>query len=330
MRLAPALAAFGWLVQGAVCLADAPPAESMEGFDRAWVLPPAGVQVTAYENAGYRMRVVSGIVEIDVDASALASRASFHCPSKPARDPIASLARRLAGDAESEYAAVSRVLDWVARNVRYDLDRERAQEARAVLERRSGYCTGIARLSVALLAALGLEAREVAGYVVADPASQLPAGFHRWIEVYYPDRGWVFSDPKRSHHFVPAQYMRLASEALEGERGPALLLARENRLEVVDLYRGAPAGIAARRNDPRQLSAALKVELLAPGAGELVLAGARSFWRLPVAGFGAATFVGLAPGEYHLQLLVDGRAAAERTLRFRAPVRASLQLSNRE
>ena len=240
------------------------------------------------------------------------------------------MARRLAGDAETEYAAVSRVLDWMARNVRYDLDRVRSQEAPAVLARRSGYCTGIARLSVALLAGLGLEAREVAGYVVTDPASSLPAGFHRWIEVYYPDRGWVFSDPKRSHHFVPAQYMRLASEALDGERGPALLLARENRLEVVDLYRGAPAGGAARRNDPRQLSGALKVELLAAGAGELVLAGARSQWRLPVAGFGAATFVGLAPGEYHLQLLVDGRAAAEKTLRFRGPVRASLQLSNRE
>lgn len=315
-------------------LARAAPGRVVDGFDRAVVVPPAGADVVAYENDGYRLhRDADGSVRIEVSLAPLASRAPFHlAPARTgaAAGPVDVVARAVVAGARDRYEAVERLLGWVAGNVAYDLDRAADQSPARVLERRTAYCTGIARLAVALLAAVDIEAREVPGYVVEAVPGGPPAGFHRWIEVFYPDRGWVFSDPKRSHHFVPAQYMRLASEELAGDRGPALLLARENRLEIVDLYRGAPAGIAARRNDPRQLSAALKVELTAPGAGELVLAGAKRQWRAAVAGFGAATFVGLAPGEYHLQLLVDGRAAAERTLRFRAPVRASLQLSNRE
>ena len=34
-------------------------------------------------------------------------------------------------------------------------------------------------------------AREVAGYVV-DPDPGGRSGYHRWIEAYLPDRGWVF------------------------------------------------------------------------------------------------------------------------------------------
>ena len=37
---------------------------------------------------------------------------------------------------------------------------------------------------------------------------------HRWVEVYYPDRGWVFCDPSGKVNFVEATYLLLG---LEGE-----------------------------------------------------------------------------------------------------------------
>jgi transglutaminase-like putative cysteine protease len=90
------------------------------------------------------------------------------------------------------------------------------QDAPTVLRRRTAYCTGTARLAVALLTAVGIEAREVPGYVYASAGSDdVRPGFHRWIEVRYPDRGWAFSDPLASQHFVPATYLRLAAESLE-------------------------------------------------------------------------------------------------------------------
>jgi NAD(P)-dependent dehydrogenase (short-subunit alcohol dehydrogenase family) len=120
-------------------------------------------------------------------------------------------------------------------------------------------------------------------------------------------------------------------------------LARRLAGTGVTTYALHPGGVASNiwRSLPQPIQWLLKLfldsneegartPLYCATAPELVLAGARRQWRLPVSGHDAATFVGLAPGEYHLQLLVDGRAAAEKTLRFRGPVRASLQLSHRE
>jgi hypothetical protein len=48
--------------------------------------------------------------------------------------------------------------------------------------------------------------------------------YHRWIEVYYPDRGYVFSDPSASINGVDARYVPFGRRALE--RPGHLTLAR--------------------------------------------------------------------------------------------------------
>lgn len=301
-------------------------ARAIEGSDRARLLPPAGAEVADYRNAGYRLRWVGDEVQVEVDASPLASAFRFELPPKTGADPISRLARGLTAGAETRYDAISRILGWVARHLEYELDRSQPQSAEAVLERRSGYCTGVARLTVALLEAVQIPAREVAGYVV-DGGPGRPNGYHRWIEAYLPDRGWVFSDPLASHHWVPATYLRLAAEGLSLEEGTdGLLLERRDAVATVDVYPLSAPGVTARRNSERQLAAALRVRLEDHSAGTAILEGASERWTHTLVD-GTTTFVGLDPGSYQLRLLVPGRGVFEDTVELPGRMRKALQVT---
>jgi len=300
------------------------------GSDRALLLPPAGAAVVEYENAGYRLRLVDSAVEIDVDLAPLGSQAPFAPPGDPSASPESVLARAVTAGSGTLHEAASRILAWIAGNVRYDLDRAAPQDPRAVLSRRTAYCTGYARLAVALLGAVGIEAREVAGYVVGEQPGVERTGFHRWIEIHYPDRGWVFSDPLASHGFVPATYLRLASDHLASESpGPALLLGREDRTAAVDVGPGADsAPVRIRANDGARRAAALRIELESGRDGEAVLEGegARRSLALPA---GRGTFVGLEVGRYQLQVSEGGRVSARKEVTFRDRVLAEMRIPAR-
>jgi len=301
----------------------------VRGSDQATMLVPAGVQVDSYENSGYRLQFADSVARIAVEVAPLRSRERFDERSLAVLNtPEGRLARAVAAGAKTRFEAVSRVLGWVAANVRYDLDRTQAQDARSVLARRSAYCTGTARLAVALLDALVIPAREVAGYVVEDSAGGAGSGFHRWIEVFYDDRGWVFSDPLASQHFVAATYLRLASSAVETDlSGPALLLSRENRLEEIDLLAPGPARLVlARPNGGARNAAALR--LLLPRLSEVEAAligpGRRRFESARSGS--AVTFLGLAPATYELQIREQGRLESTRQITFHGPVLAELEI----
>ena len=52
--------------------------------------------------------------------------------------------------------------------------------------------------------------------------SRIGGLYHRWIEIYYADRGFVFSDPSSSINGVDARYIPFGSRALERPRGLTL------------------------------------------------------------------------------------------------------------
>ena len=304
------------------------------GTDFARIVPPAGAVVEPYANVGYELRFADGAVEVRVDLEPLETHAPYSPPSAPAGNGrVERLARELTAGATTRWVAVESILGWVGRNVRYELDRELSQEPDEVLLRRRGYCTGIARLTVALLEAAGIEAREVPGYrLEAAPEGEIAVGlgFHRWVEIYYPDRGWVFSDPVASHQFVPATYLRLADERLEWAPGRGVLLERRDALEEVDLAPNAPPLVRVRPNDGARGSAALIVRLdgsLLGAEGEAQLAG-EGITRTARLERGKGRFLGLAPGSYELRVTSDGRLAAWKKLTFRAPVLAELTITN--
>ena len=302
----------------------------VSGSDRATMLVPAGVQVDSYSNAGYRLVVADSVAQVEVDLAPLDSRQRFdERQLAPARTPEARLARAVTAGAKTRFEAVTRILGWISANVRYELDRSLAQDSRSVLTRRSAYCTGNARLAVALLDSLAIPAREIAGYVVEELPGGPGSGFHRWIEVFYDDRGWVFSDPLSSQNFVPATYLRLASSVVESELpGAALLLSRDRQVDEIDLLAGTPARLVlARANGNARRSAALRVR--APGfpeaQAELIGPGNRR--QVEIVRGGTALFLGLVPATYELQIRDRRGVEATRQITIRGPVLADLEIA---
>lgn len=190
-----------------------------------------------YDNDGYSLGVTragDGTLELSVrvSAAALASRAPF--PAAAPRDatlpPAAdrdAWASALVGDARTEAEAVSRILEGIAASVRYDADRSRRQDPGTVFASRRAHCVGFAELAVDLLRRAGLTARTVQGVLRTGPEaegydSHIGGVYHRWIEVYYADRGFVFSDPSASINGVDARYIPFGRRALERPRGLTL------------------------------------------------------------------------------------------------------------
>ncbi len=190
-----------------------------------------------YDNDGYSLAVTpaeAGVLELSVRVSAgpLESRAPFptgapadaSLPAAPERD---AWARTLAGDAPTQAVAVERVLAGIASSVRYDSDRERRQDPASVFASRRAHCVGFAELAVDLLRRVGISARTVQGILRVKPGadgydSRIGGVYHRWIEVYYPDRGFVFSDPSSSINGVDARYIAFGRRALERPRNLTL------------------------------------------------------------------------------------------------------------
>ena len=302
----------------------------VQGRDRAAMLVPAGVQIDSYANAGYRMVVEDAVAEVEVDLAPLTSRQGFDERRLPAaKSPEARLARAVAAGSKTRFEAVSRILGWISANIRYELDRSLAQDSGAVLERRSAYCTGTARLAVALLDSLAIPAREIAGYVVEEIPGGQGAGFHRWIEVFYDDRGWVFSDPLASQNFVAATYLRLASSVVEADLpGPALLLSRDREIEEIDLLAPTPARLVlARANSGARRTATLRVIARGFPGAEAALIGPGKRRRVESVREGTALFLGLVPATYEVQIRERGRLEVTRQITIHGPVLADLEIA---
>lgn len=183
-----------------------------------------------YDNDGYSLSVAprsDGSLELFVRVSGgpLESRAPFPVAgprdealaASPERD---AFARTLAGDATTQAEAVERILSGVASALRYDADRSRRQDPASVFATRRAYCVGYSELAVDLLRRVGILARTVQGILRTKPGSEgydsrIGGVYHRWIEVYYPDRGFVFSDPSASINAVDARYVPFGKRALE-------------------------------------------------------------------------------------------------------------------
>jgi hypothetical protein len=187
-----------------------------------------------YDNDGYSLAVLpgaaAGVLELTVRVSGapLRSRAPFPTgqpadTSLPEARDRDAFARSLAGNAATQAEAVENLVAGVASAVRYDGDRTRRQDPAAVFESRRASCVGIAELAVDLLRRLGISSRTVQGILRTKPEAEgyeprIGGVYHRWIEIYYPDRGFVFSDPSSSINGVDARYLPFRRRAFERPR----------------------------------------------------------------------------------------------------------------
>ncbi|MCX5816570.1 MAG: transglutaminase domain-containing protein [Proteobacteria bacterium] len=131
---------------------------------------------------------------------------------------IISLARELTKYAKTEYEAVTAILNFVVDTIKYSYNPPR-YDAGYTLKVKSGNCTNIGHLSVALLRASGIPARIVGGISLNKqwtmPVSdyktivqKMGQGGHAWIEIYFPDLGWLSYDPQQSRQFTSSRHIK--------------------------------------------------------------------------------------------------------------------------
>ena len=137
----------------------------------------------------------------------------------PAEDPeVAALSRKLTDGARTQFDAVQQVLTWLLDHLRYVLTPE-ATDALYSLRTGKGNCQNYSHLAAALMRAAGIPVRIVNGYTLKKPydiqiggeilTMKMAQGRHSWIEVFFPDLGWVPFDPQGSELFVSNRFLRV-------------------------------------------------------------------------------------------------------------------------
>lgn len=131
---------------------------------------------------------------------------------------IRRLSAELTQGVKTEFDAVQRVITYVVDHVKYVSPPER-YDALYSLESRKGNCQNFSHLSAALLRPLGIPVRIVNGITLNRPFNvnrqgsvytfKMGQGRHSWIEVWFPDLGWVPVDPQQTAMFVPNRFIRI-------------------------------------------------------------------------------------------------------------------------
>lgn len=123
----------------------------------------------------------------------------------PMSQRVADLARRIVGSTESPYEQAVAVEQYLKRTYRYSLDVGAAPSVNPVEEflfgRQTGYCDHFATAMVVLLRTLGIPSRLATGFSqgewndVGGYYTIRQRDAHAWVEVYFPNSGWVTFDP---------------------------------------------------------------------------------------------------------------------------------------
>lgn len=316
-----------------------------------------------YANNGYSLEVresdaVSRRVLVRSSTADLDCRAAFppapgsippdavpYLESVGERAELAERCRALTSGCRTQVEAVRRIICWVSSAIDYRDGPDVPVDPRDVLRQGSANCVGAAELAVALLREAGIPARGVRGFLVpAETGTAAPAGgmkreqslgeegLHRWIEVYYPGAGWVFSDPFRSVDYVGPRYLVFDVEQPPGGGGPARFgrarpelrssastfiqrLDAGGILLAVDRLPGpgARSGLTVRRNGPLQYAPALVGVVGGRGTGDPDEARLRPLRgtaddtvRVTGVRRGLFSFTGLATGTYRLDFYREG------------------------
>lgn len=172
-------------------------------------------------------------IDIETKLSAIESTASFPLKDIPEDIKIylkstklvqsddaelIALAKKLTSNSLTLYDAVNNIINFVSDNVKYTYNPPE-YDALYTLKTGSGNCQNFAHLSIALLRALNIPARVVGGISLKEPwkvpagkgstlVQSMGQGGHAWIEVYYPDLGWLSYDPQQTKQFTSTRHIK--------------------------------------------------------------------------------------------------------------------------
>ena len=120
--------------------------------------------------------------------------------------PIQKLARKIAGTQTDSMAAAKSIVRWVYQHLDKRAGARGSATATEVLETRAGDCTEHAALTVALMRAAGIPARNADGIVyLVDADGTAVAGYHAWAEIWIGQ--WVGVDAVFGETGTSARYL---------------------------------------------------------------------------------------------------------------------------
>jgi transglutaminase-like putative cysteine protease len=119
-------------------------------------------------------------------------------------DPfIVESAKKAVGDEQNAYWVARKIFDYIIERMVY----ERVggwNIAPTVLKRGNGSCSEYSFVYIAMSRAVGLPARYVGSVAIRGDDASTDDVFHRWVEVYLPNIGWVPIDPSGGDQPTPS------------------------------------------------------------------------------------------------------------------------------
>ncbi|RUT43259.1 hypothetical protein EJP82_20810 [Paenibacillus anaericanus] len=130
---------------------------------------------------------------------------------------VRSLGISLVKDKENRYESVLAVMDYLKTHYTYNLTSEVPPQGndfvdQFLFEDRIGYCDHFSTAMAVLLRSAGIPSRWVKGFSPGEPSEQYNhqynvsyADAHAWVEVYFPEKGWVPFDPTPGYNNDPTE-----------------------------------------------------------------------------------------------------------------------------
>ena len=134
-------------------------------------------------------------------------------------DPaIRKLSLTLTKGVNTQFDAVEKVVSWVVDHVRY-VNPPVHYDALYSLRTGKGNCQNFSHLTAALLRNAGVPVRIINGVTMNQPfhvswakgtlTFKMGKGRHSWVEVWFPDLGWVPYDPQNMQFFISNRFVRI-------------------------------------------------------------------------------------------------------------------------
>lgn len=191
------------------------------------------IEVIWYTVPGLVDAVISFDAQTNTGLKPIQSNAPFPIESTPAHlkvylqdseqvqtnDPdIRELSFKLTKGVKTQFNAVQKVVSWVVDNVRY-VNPPAQYDALYSLKSGKGNCQNYSHLTAALLRNVGVPVRIVNGVTMNQPFNvtwqkgtltfKMGQGRHSWVEVWFPDQGWVPYDPQNMQFFISNRFVRI-------------------------------------------------------------------------------------------------------------------------
>ena len=131
---------------------------------------------------------------------------------------VRAKAHQLTDSSKTQFDAIQKILTWMVDHMSYVV-LPFSYDATYSLQSGKGNCQNYSHLSAAMMRAVGIPVRIVNGITLKQPydintgnsilTMKMAQGRHSWIEIYFPDLGWVPFDPQSTELFVSNRFIRV-------------------------------------------------------------------------------------------------------------------------